>query len=521
MKASARAVVGVLLLGEASAASMNGVIQWDIQKNQRSRELRRLGRRASTFEEVITNEQARGGYFATCRLGTPGQNLTLQLDTGSSDIWLPDSNAQICTRAGRRRCDLGTFDPSRSSTYQVTGKGAFNINYVDGSSSKGDYFTDVFEIGGATLRNMTMGLGLETDIPYGLVGVGYAASEAIVGQTQSTSSAYPNLPVNMAQEGLISTVAYSLWLNDLGKAYVYDPERAVHPVDGILDSSSGNILFGGIDTAKYQGQLTRIDIYPSQPDLFTSFRVALTSLQAISPSGSDTLTSEEFPFPVVLDSGTTLSYLPTDLAQHVWNEVGAVYSPEFKLAVIPCRMQNSKGYFSFGFAGPSGPRINVTMDELVLDLTSGQPPVFNTGPYKGQEACEFGIQNFSTSPYLLGDSFLRSAYVVYDLVNNQIGIAPTDFNATESNIVAFPSFGAQIPSATVAPDQSQATATSSPAGTTSSYAASPGFTDTAGTGSGDSSSTSSMPAAIGRTQTLLLAISMLMSILGSGLLLAI
>jgi elongation factor G len=87
---------------------------------------------------------------------------------------------------------------------------------VDGSSSKGDYFTDAFEIGGATLSNLTMGLGRRTDIAYGLVGVGYAVNEAIVGTTQSLSSVYPNLPVDMVNEGLINTVAYSLWLNDLG-----------------------------------------------------------------------------------------------------------------------------------------------------------------------------------------------------------------------------------------------------------------------------------------------------------------
>jgi len=67
---------------------------------------------------------------------------------------------------------------------------------------------------------MTMGLGVKTDISYGLVGVGYALNEAIVGNTQEASSAYPNLPVNMMQEGLINTVAYSLWLNDLGMPVV-------------------------------------------------------------------------------------------------------------------------------------------------------------------------------------------------------------------------------------------------------------------------------------------------------------
>lgn len=58
-----------------------------------------------------------------------------------------------------------------------------------------------------------MGLGRDTDIPYGLVGIGYALNEAVAG----TSDVYPNLPIAMVDEGLINTIAYSLWLNDLGK----------------------------------------------------------------------------------------------------------------------------------------------------------------------------------------------------------------------------------------------------------------------------------------------------------------
>jgi len=428
MKGHAAVAVGAMLAGAVQASAGNGVVQWDIQRTQRQEEFKRLSKRlskrADTVQEIITNEQARGGYFATCKLGTPAQDLTLQLDTGSSDIWVPDSGAQVCREAGSEGCALGTFNPDRSTSFQVVGKGKFDIEYVDGSSSKGDYFTDVFEIGDVSLQNVTMGLGLRTDIAYGLVGVGYAVNEAIVGTTKSLNSIYPNLPVSMLDEGLINTVAYSLWLND-------------------LDASSGSILFGGIDTKKYQGNLTRIDIYPTQQDIFSAFMVAMTSLEAHSPSGQDTLTSQGFPIPVVLDSGTTLSYLPTDLATQAWKEVGAIYSSQVGAAVLPCSMQNSKGYFSFGFAGPNGPRINVGMDELVLDLTDGQAPTFLSGPYKGQDVCQFGIQNFTSGPYLLGDTFLRSAYVVYDLVNNQVGIAATDFNSTESNVVPFPSMSAR------------------------------------------------------------------------------
>lgn len=358
-----------------------------------------------------------------------------------------------------------------------------------------------------------MGLGLHTDISYGLVGVGYAVNEAIVGQTLSFSSVYPNLPVQMVNENLINTVAFSLWLNDLGR---FPPPHKLpwSPLTSFLDSNSGNILFGGIDTEKYKGDLTRIDILPTVRDLFTAFMVSMTSLTAVSPSGSDTLTSKEFPIPVVLDSGTTLSYLPTDLATQIWKEVGAVYSSELEVAVLPCNMQNSAGYFSFGFAGPNGPRINVTMDELVLDLTSGRPPIFTSGQYRGQDVCSFGIQNFTEAPYLLGDTFLRSAYVVYDLVNNQIGIAATDFNSTDSKVVAFPSSGAPIPSATVAPGQSEATA--APSVTSPAYAASQGFTDSAKSGGTTKNAAGGGPRAGGLGMAVVVAVSMGLVGLGSG-----
>lgn len=327
-----------------------------------------------------------------------------------------------------------------SSTYVDLGE-TFEIAYVDGSYSKGVYFKDAFSIANITVANLTMGLGTDTTIPYGLLGVGYSLNEAIIGTAESLAAAYQNLPALMMNQGHIATNAYSLWLND-------------------LDASTGSILFGGIDTQKYVGDLTRIPVVKDNvTDQYDSFIVALTSIQAVSSSGTDRLTSHQDPIEVVLDSGTTLSYLPTDIAEQIWKETGAMYSASTGLAVIPCRMQRSTGYFNFTFGGASGPTVQVPMDELVLDLVvSGPAPTFTSGEYVGEEACEFGIQN-TTGTNLLGDTFLRSAYVVYDLVNNEIGMAQTDFNATESNIVAFASQGAVIPSATLAPNGSAATAT--------------------------------------------------------------
>lgn len=251
---------------------------------------------------------------------------------------------------------------------------------------------------------------------------------------------------------------------------------------------------------------------PIARDLYASFKVPLTSLEARSPSGEDTLTSREFPVPVILDSGTTLSYLPTDLAEQVWREVGAIYSAQVDAAIIPCDMQHSKGTFTFGFAGPDGPRITVGMDELVLDVTDGEAPKFLAGPYEGQDVCQFGIQNFTSEPYLLGDTFLRSAYVVYDLVNHQVAIAPTNFNSTRSNIVPFPSSGAPIPSSTVAPNQREVSGDRTT--TEPSYDAREGFADSAADGE---NAAPGMPAAWGTGQMLVVGITMTLTTLGSGL----
>lgn len=328
------------------------------------------------------------------------------------------------------------------------GQGTFEISYVDKSGAKGDYFTDDLEIGGTTIKNFTMGLGIDTDIAFGLCGVGYASNEASI---ETVRSVYPNLPVSLQNDGIIKTVAFSLWLND-------------------LDASKGNILFGGIDTEKYEGDLTELDIIKDmRVRNYTHFQVPLTGVDAVSSTGSDALSSSGLPLTVVLDSGTTLSYLPDDMAHQIWDEVGAQWEPYLKYASLPCSRAHNEGYFSFQFGGNNGPRINVTMDELVLDLDGG---VYADGPFRGESACAFGIQNQTISdkdPYLLGDTFLRSAYVVYDLVNNKLAIAPTKFNAEKSNIVAFASDGASIPSATpVDKSGTQTYATSAPESLTAS-----------------------------------------------------
>jgi len=69
---------------------------------------------------------------------------------------------------------------------------------------------------GATLKNFEMGLATASSIPYGLIGIAYANAEANVFTGNGT--VYPNLGISLVNQGIIPTVAYSLWLDDLGES---------------------------------------------------------------------------------------------------------------------------------------------------------------------------------------------------------------------------------------------------------------------------------------------------------------
>jgi hypothetical protein len=202
-----------LLLGKVAADGVPGAVLWDIQRRQH--ELPRLRRRTKSAEEVLTNQKQQGGYYATVRVGTPYQDVVLQLDTGSSDTWLPSKRAAICSeRFDLDPCPLGSFNEESSSTFELFMAGDFNISYLDGSYSMGDYFTDRIEIGGAELQSLPMGLGLNTTVDHGLVGLGYSINEVSI---RMNGNQYDNLPLMMTRDNVTNSVAYSLWLNDLGK----------------------------------------------------------------------------------------------------------------------------------------------------------------------------------------------------------------------------------------------------------------------------------------------------------------
>lgn len=311
-------------------------------------------------------------------------------------------------------------DSSQSSTFDVVVPGGFQIQYLDGSTASGDYVTDHFEIGDTVIESLQMGLANQTASGTGVLGIGYTANEA-------AEDLYPNLVDQMVAQDFIPTKAYSLYLND-------------------YQSSTGSILFGGVDTQKFIGGLTVIPVLPdAQTQNFTSFTVGMTAVSYAFPNGTTGDASlQGGSLDAILDSGTTLSYFPDSVATPLFEALGAfTYSSlgSVGLTMVECSLATSGLELTFRFNDSVS--IVVPADEVVIDAFG---PVEGTIPPEIplEQPCLFGIQNSGDSLpsegarqidfALLGDTFLRSAYVVYDLDNDEIALAQANLNSTGTNV---------------------------------------------------------------------------------------
>lgn len=405
----------VVVGGAASFADAQRVVSMGIGKTKRLPPLHKR-----TILQELHNNLTGGGYYAEVSLGTPPQTVRLIVDTGSSDVWVLDNNADLCTDRSMQEyygggC-IATFDPSESSTYTALSDTPFQIAYLDGSGANGTYFQDHINIGGTEIESLQMGLAEESTINSGLLGIGYSANVA-------ATDLYPTIIDLLEEQGLIALRAYSLWLNS-------------------YSSDMGTILFGGVDTEKFVGDLIAVPVLPdSRTGIYHSFAVTLSSLVLNYTNGStDTIIQQ--PVPVILDSGTTLTYLPTRIADDIYSALGAVDDTSVTgLVYVDCAyLRNESGLtFDYQFGGPGGPLVRVPVNEVVLDnireyveLGLWIPPDM---PFADEDVCSFGIHPGDQGIFLLGDTFLRSAYVVYDLENHEVAMAQAHINTTRSNVL--------------------------------------------------------------------------------------
>ncbi|KAK1513547.1 eukaryotic aspartyl protease [Colletotrichum costaricense] len=431
----------------ASEAVSQKVISANFHKIQLPVDLVQITRR-DTLTLAALNNITGGGYYSEVEIGTPGQKALLHVDTGSSDTWIVDKQADLCTSTKlQRQYETGcteTYNSTASSTYKVVGQNGFDITYLDGKNIKGDYISDVVSINGKTVKDQQLGLAIQTVKGTGLIGLGFS-------QTVATKRKYPTILDNMVTQGVIGRKAFSIWLND-------------------LSSSEGTLLFGGIDTEKYIGSLTTLPLVNDHHSgNMTSYSISMTGVEIETPDGKTVnMAGDNFNAATVLDSGSTVCLLPEQMAKSIWVKYDVV---DAGYGFIDCKWRGPQGegiFFDFAFAGV---KIRVPMEEMVLDnLDPIMDQLKGLTPF--DKPCMFGIQNSatfdvnSTEFALLGDTFLRSAYVVYDEANHQVGIAQSNLNATRTNVIELRAGETALPTATgVASQASTPAPTSTRAGT--------------------------------------------------------
>ncbi|KAF3128705.1 hypothetical protein TWF703_009286 [Orbilia oligospora] len=356
-------------------------------------------------------------YLANVTVGTPPQSMQLQIDTASSDIWVLSESIAACHGPAdydlwNTDCSFGSFNRDASSTFKLLGKDRFGILYADGTGAEGDYAEDTFTVGGATVEGMQIGVATTANLSYGILGVGFEADQA--SNSPGGMGIYPSLLGEMVTQGLIKSKAFSLWLDDFA-------------------SDTGSILFGGIDSERFTGQLTSIpiEVAPGQEEPL-AFAVPLTAVAFSNGKSHVNFTSRYLPATVILDSGSSLTFLPHPLAWSIANQTGAKLSHQLNLYIIDCNYPTDDVYVEYSFSYTLN--IRVPMTELILPLTK-----YSGGMAKnldGSDICALGIASSPKETVcLFGDTFLRSAYVVYDLDNARVAMAQTNFDPVGQNIV--------------------------------------------------------------------------------------
>ncbi|CAI4047662.1 hypothetical protein N7582_004183 [Saccharomyces uvarum] len=437
-----------------SGSSSNSYVKLPVQKlanipNTNLQDASGISKRGEAFNSTIINMFASSGkYVVKMEIGTPPQTAYLQLDTGSSDMYVNEADSAYCesfddddvwtsnyeltaTATETLSTPLpsvhhitscsywGTFNPNISSTFKYN-ETIFNITYDDNSYYAGTFGTDIVSLGDITLSNFTFGVSNDTTINGGILGISLPSAEITdSGQgalsSNTTPFAYDNFPMALKNQGKIEKIAYSLFLNEPNARF-------------------GSILFGAVDKSKYTGQLYTLPMLQAYNTLDALGGGMLVTAQsvAILDSISGNKTVSEVQFPVLFDSGTTTSALPTEIADAIGRSFDGKYSSDDEGYIFDCsKVNNTQLSIDFG-----GFNISANISNFVTPLT--------------KDHCILQI-GASDSGFLLGDAFLVDTYVVYDLENHEVSVAQASFNSEEEDIEIISD---SVPGATPAPGYS-------------------------------------------------------------------
>ncbi|KAF2433961.1 acid protease [Tothia fuscella] len=331
-----------------------------------------------------------GGAEFVSEVTIGSQTVKMIMDTGSSDTWLIKEGFE-CTDSNRKAVDESTcnFGPTYDGTItQIAGQD-FQISYGDGEFVTGVFGTQDVEIAGITVQDQQVALGTSAfwngdGISSGLVGLAYPAiTSAFKGNTRIS---YDPLFTSMTKQGLSSSM-FSMAIQRGGQ-------------------TGGFIAFGGLPPVTFDETFAKTPI-----QVLTSGGSSQRTFYTITPdalvyTGSAKTQKSQY----IVDSGTTLAYLPTNVAK----TLNGLFTPKARLDpsqgayVVNCNAKAPSLGVKIG-----GTTFNINPADMVLRDPSG--------------LCISGIQDGGSGPFILGDVFMQNVVAVFDVGAAEMRFAAHDY----------------------------------------------------------------------------------------------
>jgi hypothetical protein len=309
-------------------------------------------------------------YFIRVQVGEAQQPFYMLLDTGASNTWIMGSDCKSDA------CHLhDTFDPSSSKSWRTANKG-FTIQYGSGN------------LMGSVGQDTATFAGIKHDLSFGLANYTtddfkHFAFDGILGLATSPSVTGTFL-LTLREKKVLDSLIVSISMN-----------RAS---DGLND---GQVTFGGIDKTKYKGEITYHSIGPDQKD---KGEWAITMDDAGFNGKSAGLQSKV----AYIDTGTSFIFAPPDDLAALFKLVpgsSSYQNGDYVEYQVPCDT-TLPIHLSF-----SGVDYQISAEDWVAQ--------------RGENKCIANLYGFEVykGTWLIGDTFLKNVYSVFDADKMRIGFA--------------------------------------------------------------------------------------------------
>lgn len=404
--------------------------EWDLESYHR-----RLARRDDDDDEprpLLLNATTTS-FLINATFGTPGQRITMRLLTELSDSWVSSVDDSYCDDSPEAThstanywasqthdCDLyGAFDANMSDSFKSNNT-YFEIGSTSGQSfAQGEYVTDTITIGDYEVKGFSFGLANASTYQYGVLGLGLEAGELTnVGLYSDKNYTYSNFPSKLKEQGYIKKRVYSFFFNS-------------------QNTTTGSIIFGGIDHAKYSGELVTLPVINIFEDYGINenirFPVTVSGVGTDVDGNEETISSMQYA--AFISLGTSYTYLPVHLIDALGDTMNISYVSSLYGYGIDCPSleESLTRFFVFDFQGH---KIRVPLYQMLRTDFRGK--------------CALSIAESSDDTITLGAAFLSAVYAVFDLDDQEVSIAQAKYTE-EEDIEAIES---SVPSAVKAPEYS-------------------------------------------------------------------